>query len=79
MEQTYCVFLFRRGRKEADVSVKRFEEGDAVEAHILSPELLPLSLTSSPAVKHLPTLTSSEMDKKAQEEVQQQSLLCLSF
>lgn len=79
MEQTYCVFLFRRGRKEADVSVKRFEEGDAVEAHILSPELLPLSLTSSPAVKHLLTLTTSEMDKEAQEEFPRQSSLCLLF
>lgn len=40
--------MCQSGCKEADVSVERSEEGDAVEAHILSAKLFSLSPTDSP-------------------------------
>lgn len=52
------MFVCQSGRKEADVSVEKFEEGDSVEVHILSPKLFSLSPTSSPrraSVKTSPT------------------------
>lgn len=63
------MFVCQGGPKEADVSVQRFKEGDAVEAHFLSPKQFSLSPTSSPqhpAVKKTYfTLSISELDKEA--------------
>lgn len=60
------------GCKKADVSVKRSEEGDAVEAHILSAKLRCRSPKASPLVQRSHTEHLSLVDKECREEFPQQ-------